>query len=153
LWLYCCIFHHVLLAAFRIPRQKIIPYIQALHCVFFDNIGKETSFQVTWSETPNKWEKGSTANTIEVSHKDSDKKLFRTTFITTGTIQVQGNDKDIFVKEFFPVLKNVANSILVTSILVKKTLSTTCTEEPGLQYNLKTHHRQLQRQCTRIQPV
>ena len=25
------------MAAFRVPREKILPYIQALHCIFFDN--------------------------------------------------------------------------------------------------------------------
>jgi hypothetical protein len=48
----------------------------------------------------------------------------------SGTLQVQGKDKDIFVNDIFPVLKKVENSIPMTSISVKAPLNTPSTEEP-----------------------
>ena len=101
------------MAAFRVPQEKIIHYISALHVIFYDNVGNESKYDVQWSETPNKWEKDNMANAIciDVTEKVEEDRLFKVTFfITTGTIQVQGNRKDLFVKKIFPKLKTLANN-------------------------------------------
>lgn len=100
------------IAAFRIERNLIYPYIQALHFIFFESIGNSEEFDVKWYDVPDEWKLNCGANSINIDvHKkeNTDDMLFKVTFfVTTGTIQIQGNAKDSFVNEIFPRLKQLA---------------------------------------------
>jgi hypothetical protein len=105
------------IAAFRVERQMILPYIQALHLIF-ENIGKSSHFDVNWYDTPEKWESHCTANAINIdvhtkeNTESNPNMLFKVTFfVTTGTVQIQGNGKDSFVSEIFPTLKSLAHNL------------------------------------------
>lgn len=91
----------------------IHPYIQALHFIFFESIGNSEEFDVKWYDVPDEWKLNCGTNSINIDvHKkeNTEDMLFKVTFfVTTGTIQIQGNAKDSFVNEIFPRLKQLAD--------------------------------------------
>lgn len=90
-------------------------YIQTLYIIFFESIGKSSEFEVNWYDTPEKWELQCAVNAINIDvrmKENTENILFKVTFfVTTGTIQIQGNYKDCFITEIFPCLKSLANKL------------------------------------------
>lgn len=99
------------MVAFYTRVDRLLAWIKAFDILYYDNLGQQESFNVNWFDDPPNWtEAGSSSNTIVIEFSSSDTELLNplqykiTFYITTGTIQVQGNCKDIFVSEHFPIL-------------------------------------------------
>lgn len=96
----------------RVERNMIHPYIQALHFLFFESIGNSEEFDVKWYDVPDEWKLNCGTNAINIDiykKENTEDMLFKVTFfVTTGTIQIQGNAKDSFANEVSPCLKQLA---------------------------------------------
>lgn len=101
------------MAAFRVERNMIHSYIQALHFLFFESIGNSEEFDVKWYDVPDEWKLNCGTNAINIDiykKENTEDMLFKVTFfVTTGTIQIQGNAKDSFANEVYPYLKQLAD--------------------------------------------
>lgn len=84
------------MAAFRVERNMIHPYIQALHFLFFENIRNSEEFDVKWYDVPDEWKLNCGTNSINIIYKkeNTEDMLFKVTFfVTTGTIQFRETQK------------------------------------------------------------
>lgn len=54
------------MAAFRVERNMIHPYIQALHFLFFESIGNSEEFDVKWYDVPDEWKLNCGTNAINI---------------------------------------------------------------------------------------
>lgn len=61
------------MAAFRVERNMIHPYIQALHFLFFESIGNSEEFDVKWYDVPDerKLNCGTNAINIDIYKKEN----------------------------------------------------------------------------------
>jgi hypothetical protein len=113
------------MAAFRVERKMVNPYIQALHFIFYERIGNSAEFMVKWYDVPEEWKNDCVANAINIDvyrKENTDEMLFKITFfITTGTIQIQGNAKNCFTNEIFPCLKKLANVLQQSNSTLSET--------------------------------
>ena len=104
--------------AFHTDRNRLHAWIKAFEILYFNNIGNRENEVVNWSDDPPKWNDSNSANSIIIEYSSKNPDLanplfFKITFyVTTGTIQVQGNHKDIFVNEHFDILKKLVQMIL-----------------------------------------
>ena len=104
---------------FHTHAGRIHPWIKACEILYYDNIGEMESMKVRWFDEPPEWsDSSSTANSIVIELSSSNKDLpnpllYKLTFyISTGTIQVQGNEKDLFTNEHFPILKRLVAMVI-----------------------------------------
>ena len=106
--------------AFHTNRPRLLAWIKALEILYYDNFGNEEDFIVDWQDEPHRWtDPESPANMIVISlhsannsnTEENSRKYQLRFFITTGTIQVQGNNVSLFVSEHFPKLKALVNLI------------------------------------------
>ena len=97
---------------------------RALEILYYNNLGEEEELNVVWQDEPNRWtDPDSATNMIVIvlhtnmcrTDKNSLQYQLRF-FITTGTIQVQGNNVSRFISEHFPKLKALVNIILRPSM-------------------------------------
>ena len=93
---------------------RIHAWIKAFEILYYNNLGNSDDEAVNWMDDPPNWkDSNSTANAIIIDYLSKNPDLlnpllFKITFyVTTGTIQVQGNKKDIFVHDHFEILKNL----------------------------------------------
>lgn len=106
------------MVSFHTSSDRILAWIKALDIFYYDNVGKSESMNVRWIDDPPNWtEANSSSNTIVIELSSSDKELANplmyklTFFVSTGTVQVQGNQKDLFVSDHFPVLIKLVNMV------------------------------------------
>ena len=105
--------------AFHTKLERILPWIKTLD-IFYEFLGESDKYNVTWYDEPPEWVQSDTSTSkcvvIELLSKASDKQnslLYKVKFfVTTGTLQVQGNEKDLFSKYHFKVLKNILSRVL-----------------------------------------
>ena len=141
--------------AFHTDRNRLHAWIKAFEILYFNNIGNRENEVVNWSDDPPKWNDSNSANSIIIEYSSKNPDLanplfFKITFyVTTGTIQVQGNHKDIFVNEHFDVLKKLVQMILaenqdcqIMSLDHEETTPKTIydSEEENDSQNLKDKH-------------
>ena len=107
------------MVAFHTHADRIIPWIKALDILYYDNFGQMDSMIVRWVDVPDQWtDASSIANSIVIELCSADKELANTLwykltfFISTGTVQVQGNEKDQFTNEHFAVLKRLVSMVV-----------------------------------------
>lgn len=113
------------MVAFHINRERIHDWIKSLLCLYYDHLGQSTEYIINWHDEPSVWEPYTELNrdipysiVIDV-HKISQNQdcntktlLYKITFfVKTGTIQAQGNNKDLFVNKHFPILKSIVSKI------------------------------------------
>lgn len=93
------------MAAFRVERNMIHPYIQALHFLFFESIGNSEEFDVRWYDVPDELKLNCSTNSININiykKENTEDMLFKVTiFITTGTIQIQETQKTALSMRYF----------------------------------------------------
>ena len=107
------------MAAFHTHADRIIPWIKALAIFNYVNIGQMDSMIVRWVDARDQWTDASNiSNSIVIELCSADKELANTFgykltfFISTGTVQVQGNEKDQFTNEHFSVLKRLVSMVV-----------------------------------------
>lgn len=102
---------HARMVAFRIERERLEPWIKALHILYYDHYGKTNTFTVNWYDEPSEWviEDNKSICIDLVKHQQLLYKI--TLFINTGVIQAQGHCHQSFTTTDFPVLKLLVNSI------------------------------------------
>ena len=108
--------------AFHTKLERILPWIKTLD-IFYEFLGESDKYNVTWYDEPPEWVQSDTSTSkcvvIELLSKASDKQnslLYKVKFfVTTGTLQEQGNEKDLFSKYHFKVLKNILSRVLDTA--------------------------------------
>ncbi|KAK3096584.1 hypothetical protein FSP39_001491 [Pinctada imbricata] len=83
--------------AFKIPRQRLYYWIKALSILYYEHYGNQSKYNVNCYD--DKQNNNLKAIVIEVE-EDINLSFKITLFVTTGTLQVQGNKTDIFVNDF-----------------------------------------------------
>ena len=111
-------------------------WIKAFDTLYYDNLGKYESFDVKWFDDPPQWtEADNSSNTIGIELSSTDIELHNplqykiTFYITTGTIQVQGNHKDLFVTDHFPILKSLVNMVIEAQLSTDSSTKAACEVE------------------------
>ncbi|CAG2253761.1 unnamed protein product [Mytilus edulis] len=109
------------MVAFRIPHDKLYPWIKALHLVYYEHYGKSTQYAVSWFDEPDNWSEktGNKTVCIELSTKTDQPNplLYKIQLhINTGLIQIQGNHKDTFVTIDFPVLLQIVEKVVAHNL-------------------------------------
>ena len=103
------------MAAFRVPVNKIVPYIRGLSILYYEIYGEIDKYTVNWYDDPLCWSKkpgGKKSICIDISKSDIPL-LYKITYhIGTGIIQAQGNYKDQFVNIDFPKLKAIVAKVI-----------------------------------------
>lgn len=90
------------------PIRRVYPWIKILE-LFYSNQCCKFDKYIIWIDDPKVWEDSSdNANSILIDIRDKTCTLFfyRLTFITTGTIMIQGNKYMLFVEKHFSILKS-----------------------------------------------
>ena len=96
------------MVAFHTSLERIRLWIKALDVLYYDILGQKSDINVTWVDTPDKWtDRNNPVNSIVIEFSDSQTKFKITFFVTTGTIQAQGNGYLKFANEHFPLLKTL----------------------------------------------
>ena len=103
--------------AFHTKLERILPWIKSLD-IFYEYLGEGDKYNITWYDEPSEWVQSDNSTSkcvvVEVCDKQNSLKYKLKCFVTTGTLQVQGNEKDLFSKYHFNVLKNILNRVLDT---------------------------------------
>lgn len=108
------------MVAFHTTLERIIIWLKALEILYYDNLGKSDDLKVTWTDMPDTWiDRNNLSNqvVIDVYSNTSDGSADETRlyklrfFVTTGTMQVQGNLHDTFTSSHFPVLKQLVDML------------------------------------------
>lgn len=111
------------MAAFRVPVNKIVPYIRGLSILYYEIYGEMDKYTVNWYDDSLCWSKkpgGKKSICIDISKSDIPL-LYKITYhIGTGIIQVQGNYKDQFVNIDFPKLKAIVAKVIEFNNLVSQ---------------------------------
>ena len=99
------------MVAFHTKVDRILAWIKAMEILYYENIGELNTMNVRWFDDPPQWtESHNTSNSIIIELSSSDKEilnplLYKLTFyVSTGTIQIQENHKDLFIREHFAIL-------------------------------------------------
>ena len=99
------------MVAFRIKRERLEPWIKALHILYYDHYGQTDPFTVKWYDEPTEWTDDENKTTC-IDLMKNDQLLYKVTlFINTGVIQAQGNNNQTFSTTDFPTLKMLVNTI------------------------------------------
>lgn len=108
--------------AYHTDLSRIHAWIKAFEILYYNNLGNSDDIAVKWIDDPPSWkDSNSTANAIIIDYSSKNPDLtnplfFKITFyVTTGTIQVQGNQKDIFVHDHFEILKKLVDMVVKDS--------------------------------------
>lgn len=109
------------MVACRVSSDRMFLWIKALHTYYYEHLGNIEEFDINWSDDPLDWKtnvestKGNKAICIDVSKQVQDMGtplLYKITlFINTGVLQAQGNAKDHFAKNDFPILVTLVDKI------------------------------------------
>lgn len=103
------------MVAFRVPVNKLVPYIKGLSLLYYEIYGANDQCLVKWYDDPLQWNKksgGKKAICIDVSNREIPL-LFKITFhINTGIVQIQGTYKDQFVNKDFPILIDIVKQVI-----------------------------------------
>ena len=103
--------------AFHTKLERILPWIKSLD-IFYEYLDEGDKYNITWYDEPSEWVQSDNITSkcvvVEVCDKQNSLKYKLNIFVTTGTLQVQGNEKDLFSKYHFNVLKNILNRVLDT---------------------------------------
>jgi hypothetical protein len=103
--------------AFRIPRSRLEGWIRALGILYYEHYGDHTNiYHVDWYDEPSQWsssDHSDVSRSICIGLVKDTKLLFKLKlFITTGVIQVQGLQKDLFIKNDFPTLVSLVDALV-----------------------------------------
>ena len=101
------------MVAFYTNRPRLLAWIKTLEILYYNNLGEEEKLNIVWQDEPNRWtDPDSATNMIVIalhsnmcSTDENSLQYQLRFFITTGTIQVQGNNVSRFISEHFPKLK------------------------------------------------
>ena len=116
------------MVTFHTTEDRVLPWIMTLHTFYYENIGKWSEVEVNWKDVPENWSESNQSRSIliEILDKDSNTLLYNVTlFLTTGTIRAQGNHYPMFVRNHFPILKRLVNTMvteLSNSICIAETV-------------------------------
>ena len=84
------------MVAFRIKRERLEPWIKALHILYYDHYGQTDPFTVKWYDEPTEWTDDENKTTC-IDLMKNDQLLYKVTlFINTGVVQAQGNNNQTF---------------------------------------------------------
>ena len=99
------------MVAFRIKRERLEPWIKALHILYYDHYGQTDPFTVKWYDESTEWTDDENKTTC-IDLMKNDQLLYKVTlFINTGVIQAQGNNNQTFSTTDFPILQMLVNTI------------------------------------------
>lgn len=100
------------MVGFRITRERLEAWIRALGILYYEHYGKmEDSYLVDWYDEPTEWlDEGN--KSICIGLLKETQLLYKVTlFVTTGVIQAQGLQHNLFTCNDFPMLLILVNAI------------------------------------------
>ena len=109
--------------AFRTTANRLPFWVRAAWIYLYDQIGKSPALDVDWDHDPKEPNK-LTAIYVEVASTEDkiNPLLYKLTiFIKTGTIQVQGNEYNLFVTKHFQPMKHMVDNLIEKTKIPEET--------------------------------